>query len=67
MAKNRMVKGKKIVHNKARCRKCNTVIESTNPNETSYCECLEIHISGGTKKLLRGGELTFCEELSTLE
>ena len=67
MAINRMVKGKKIVRNRARCARCGTVIESVDTTDTVYCECLGIHISGGTKKLLRGGELTFCEELSVLQ
>lgn len=64
MAKVTMFKGKKIVENKAKCRRCGDVLTSTNPDSTVYCKCLAVHISGGRQKLLRGGVLEYCEEMA---
>lgn len=35
------------MRNRAKCRKCNCILESMDPNEWVYCECSEIGISGG--------------------
>jgi hypothetical protein len=60
-------KGRGIVENKVRCRVCKTVLISTDQYKTEYCRCGTIWISGGTKKTLRGGEIFFIEELSTMK
>ena len=65
MAIKRMVKGRKIAENKARCRRCGDTLVSTNPDKILYCSCLAIHVSGGTRNTLRGGTLVFLEECST--
>ena len=65
MAIKRMIKGRKIVENKAHCRRCGDTIVSTDPDRTIYCSCLAVCISGGKYKTLRGGDLVFLEERST--
>ena len=65
MARIRMTKGRKILKNKARCKRCGDTLISTDPEQILYCSCLAINTSGGCKKTLRGGELVFIEELST--
>ncbi len=35
------------MRNRAKCRKCNCVIESLEPHDWIYCECSEIGLSGG--------------------
>ncbi len=60
-------KGRGIVENKVRCRVCSTILVSTNPNKTEYCKCGNIWISGGRMKALRGGQISFIEELSTMK
>jgi hypothetical protein len=64
MIRKRLVKGRKILVNKVRCRKCGTVLNSVNPDDILYCRCGEVWISGGLIKTLRGGELAFTEEQS---
>ncbi len=65
MATKRMIKERKILENKATCRRCGDTLISTDPNKILYCNCLAIHVSGGTRKTLRGGTLVFLEECST--
>jgi len=65
MARIRMVKGRKILKNEARCKRCGDTLISTDPEKILYCSCLGIHTSGGNRKTLRGGALVFVEELST--
>jgi len=36
------------MRNRAKCRKCNCIVESINPYDWIYCECSEIGISGGS-------------------
>ncbi len=62
--KKTMKKGRKIVENKVRCKRCGDILVSTDPNKTIYCSCLAIHVSGGRRKTLRGGDLVFIEEHS---
>jgi hypothetical protein len=64
LTKKKLIKGRKIVENKARCTRCGDTLVSTNPDKIVYCTCLAIHISGGTRKTLRGGTLNFLEERS---
>lgn len=35
------------MRNRAKCKKCNCIIESLQPNDWIYCECSEIGLSGG--------------------
>lgn len=35
------------MRNRAKCRKCNCIIESKEANDWVYCECSEIGLSGG--------------------
>ena len=36
------------MRNRAKCRKCNCIIESISKNDWVYCECSEIGVSGGS-------------------
>lgn len=54
----------KIISNKARCRKCNTIAESTNRHHLCFCQCGAIFVDGGTSYLRRGGEIANIEDLS---
>lgn len=60
-----MTKGRKIVENKVRCKRCGDTLVSTDPDKIVYCTCLAVNISGGLDKTLRGGTLNFLEECST--
>lgn len=59
-----MKKGRRIIENKVRCKRCGDILVSTDPNEIIYCSCLAIHVSGGNRKTLRGGDLVFMEDRS---
>ena len=59
-----MKKGRRIIENKARCKRCGDILVSTDPNKIIYCSCLAIHVSGGNLKTLRGGDLVFMEDRS---
>jgi hypothetical protein len=65
LIKKKLIKGRKILVNKARCTRCGDTLVSTDPDKIVYCTCLAVHISGGTRKTLRGGTLNFLEECST--
>ena len=53
-----------ILKNAARCRKCDTVIESKSVHDFKYCKCRAIFVDGGLDYLRRGGYLDDIEELS---
>jgi len=53
-----------ITRNRARCRKCDTIIESFSVHDFKYCKCRAIFVDGGREYARRGGELENCEELS---
>lgn len=36
------------MRNRAKCRKCNCIVESINPYDWVYCECSEMGVSGGS-------------------
>lgn len=61
-----LVKGRKIIENKVKCRCCGSYLNSTDPDVVLYCRCGSIWISGGLEKTLRGGELAYTEEHSVL-
>ena len=67
MSIRRITKGRQIVENKVRCKKCKTVLHSTTLDGVLYCRCGDVWISGGNSKTLRGGEIAFVEELSTFK
>lgn len=58
------VKRLQLVSNKARCRQCDDVIESTHRHDFVWCKCGAIAVDGGTAYLKRCGDLTNFEELS---
>ena len=64
MSIHRVTKGRTILENKVRCKKCGKILNSTIPEEILYCRCGSIWSSGGRKKTLRGGEIAFMDEMS---
>ena len=44
-----------IVRNAARCRRCETVIESRHRHDFVWCKCGAIFVDGGTDYLRAGG------------
>ena len=57
----------RIIHNKARCRKCNQIIESCNIHDFVPCKCGAIFVDGGHEYLRRGGKLEDIEELNEIQ
>ena len=57
----------KILRNRARCRKCNTIIESTRSHDFRMCACSAIGVDGGLEYIRRIGEPEDCEELSEFD
>ena len=57
----------KIKKNKVRCKKCNEILESIDPQDYQWCRCGAISIDGGTKELKRTGLPENIEELSETE
>ena len=58
----------KIIVNRAKCRNCETVIESKHRHDFVKCECGDIYVDGGTDYLRRGARNAFnFIELSTSE
>jgi len=64
MAIRTITKGRTILENKIKCKKCGSILKSVYPNDVVYCRCGSVWISGGSRKTLRGGEIAFVEELS---
>lgn len=54
----------KIISNKARCRLCHSIAESTARHHLCFCSCGSIYVDGGKEYLRRGGHLEHIEELS---
>lgn len=67
MARKSLTKGRGILVNKARCRRCGDTLTSTVAEKILYCSCFGIHISGGTKDTLRGGTLEFLDDLAVFK
>lgn len=44
----------KVLVNKAQCKLCDDVIESTSNHDFNYCSCGEIFVDGGLSYLRRG-------------
>jgi hypothetical protein len=57
----------KLVSNKARCRKCNDIIESVYRHDFKFCSCGSIFVDGGKDYIRRGGNLEDIEDLSVTE
>ena len=55
---------KAIKVNKARCRKCNDIIESKFRHDFQQCKCGAIFVDGGKDYCRRGGDPDNLEELS---
>jgi tRNA(Ile2) C34 agmatinyltransferase TiaS len=45
-----------VVSNKAQCKLCNDIIESTNRNDYQSCKCGEISVDGGKEYLKRSAK-----------
>ena len=46
----------KILHNRAKCKLCNDIIESTHRHDFVSCSCGEIFVDGGKDYLRRGAK-----------
>jgi len=55
---------KRLIKNIARCRKCNTIVESAYRRDFKFCECGSIFVDGGKDYIRRGGNLEDIEDLS---
>jgi len=53
-----------IVHNRARCKLCKTIIESISRHHFISCKCGAIFLDGGRDYFRRGGDPTHIEDLS---
>lgn len=56
----------KILRNVARCRKCDTILESMHVHDWVSCECGNF-VDGGREYLRRGGAPEDIEEMSVYE
>jgi hypothetical protein len=56
---------KRLVSNKAKCLRCNDIIESKHRHDFVMCSCESIFVDGGTDYIRRGGTLALIEDLST--
>ena len=61
----------KIISNKVRCKKCNTIIESKYRHDFVGCKCWNksngkegVAVDGGQDYLKRSGDVDNCEDLS---
>ena len=56
---------REILHNRARCLKCNDIVESTHRYDFRRCECGNMFVDGGKAYLRRGAkDLKDIEDLS---
>ena len=53
-----------IISNKARCMKCDTIIESLHRHDFKACPCGSLIVDGGTDYIKRCGDPDFVEELN---
>jgi hypothetical protein len=53
-----------IIKNSARCRKCNSIIESKHRHDFVWCKCQSIAVDGGKDYLKRTGYPEDFEDLS---
>ncbi|MEG1142968.1 MAG: hypothetical protein RR228_04080 [Bacilli bacterium] len=57
----------KIIINKAKCKKCNDIIESKTVHDFKWCSCGNIAVDGGQEYIKRFGNLDDIIELSEYE
>jgi hypothetical protein len=53
-----------ILKNKAQCRKCKDIIESTYRHDFRFCSCGAIFVDGGKEYMRRGGKIEDIIEIS---
>ncbi|MDO4394381.1 MAG: hypothetical protein Q4C23_00175 [Mycoplasmatota bacterium] len=58
---------RKIIENKAQCKKCGDIIESKDINDLKRCSCGSIAVDGGLDYIKRLGNLEDIIELSKVE
>lgn len=56
-----------IVSNRARCLKCNDIIESKHRRDFVMCSCESIFVDGGLDYLRRGGSIENIQDLSEVQ
>ena len=56
-----------IKRNAARCRKCDTVIESRHRHDFVWCKCQAIFVDGGLDYIRAGGNPEDFESLAEVE
>ena len=64
MEKEKTIKQKKILRNRAQCLKCYDIIESLHRHDFVGCLCGTIYVDGGQDYLRRVGEFKYIKELS---
>lgn len=57
----------RIIRNAARCRKCDTIVESKHRHDFVMCKCESIFVDGGTDYLRWGGEPDDFESLAEID
>ena len=57
----------KIVRNAARCRRCDTIVESRHVHDFAMCKCGAIFVDGGTCYARAGGNPEDFESLLEVE
>ena len=57
----------KIKHNRASCKACGDVIESTHVHDFRSCKCGKIFVDGGREYIRVGGDLNLIEDLCEYE
>lgn len=58
---------RKIIENKAQCKKCRDIIKSNSTNDFKRCSCGSIAVDGGLDYIKRLGNLDDIIELSKVE
>ena len=53
-----------IIRNRARCKLCNTIVESKTVHDFQACKCGKMFVDGGKEYIRRGGWAKDIEELS---
>jgi len=62
-----MSEEKKLVRNRAKCRKCKDIIESKTRHDFVWCGCKAIFVDGGLAYRRCGGDLNLIEDLCEYE
>ncbi|MGH8899419.1 MAG: DUF7695 domain-containing protein [Egibacteraceae bacterium] len=56
-----------ILRNRARCRLCGDVVESSHRHDFKWCSCHSVAVDGGRAYIRRVGRLEDTEELSEFD